>query len=427
MIAALLVGCTTAPTTKDDTPPGSTAIDDDTVGDADADADADTDSDTDTDADADTGPVEPVDLDCLEDDPTLTALERSLIELPADSWTTVPGSSFGAYCADHALDEPGYGTSRCVNLIDAWGGGVFDDGERRMVLFGGGHNDYSGNQVYGFDLASGAWTVLREATPADQITPSQDPYADGSPASRHSYDGFAYLPDLRRWFVFGGSRYQDGSSTPTAWLFDSAAGTWERRADFDGNQVAGLFYTGTAYDEATGTVITRTESGLYSYDVAADAWTTRADFGYPPFWPTWSTYSYRRGVVVPSRRWFVGLGGALEDGSPDVMMFDLDTWADATVPTTGDADAVRGNGPGSDYDPADDAIVSWSGGAPGILDLDTLVWRAGSADGAPSDAVGNGTYGRWRYVAYLNVFVLVNHPEDDVHFYKNTAGCGVAR
>jgi len=38
--------------------------------------------------------------------------------------------------------------------------------------------------------------------------------------------------------------------------------------------------------------------------------------------------------------------------------------------------------------------------------------------------VGNGTFGHFRYIPYLNVFILVNLPDDDVHFYKLTQGCG---
>ena len=43
-----------------------------------------------------------------------------------------------------------------------------------------------------------------------------------------------------------------------------------------------------------------------------------------------------------------------------------------------------------------------------------ITWTRGSATGAPADPVANGTYGRWRYVQYLNVFVLFNDPAEDV-------------
>jgi hypothetical protein len=36
----------------------------------------------------------------------------------------------------------------------------------------------------------------------------------------------------------------------------------------------------------------------------------------------------------------------------------------------------------------------------------------------------NGTFGRFRYVAYLNAFILVNEPGQNVYFYKLTPGCG---
>jgi hypothetical protein len=59
-----------------------------------------------------------------------------------------------------------------------------------------------------------------------------------------------------------------------------------------------------------------------------------------------------------------------------------------------------------------------------VLDLASRIWAPGSSTGAPANQVGTGTYGRFRYVSYLNAFILVNAPGDDVHFYKLTAGCG---
>src|SRR5688572_21914903 len=60
------------------------------------------------------GDPEPVDLSCLVDAPSLTATERMLIEMPADSWTSFPGTAFDAFCDQHGLD------GNCKNVIEAW-------------------------------------------------------------------------------------------------------------------------------------------------------------------------------------------------------------------------------------------------------------------------------------------------------------------
>jgi hypothetical protein len=82
--------------------------------------------------------------------------------------------------------------------------------------------------------------------------------------------------------------------------------------------------------------------------------------------------------------------------------------------------------PGFDYDSAADDFVAWPNtGAPYSLDLETKQWTSGSDVGAPSAPNSHGTYGRWRYIAAYNVFILINSVDENVYFYKNTSGCGV--
>ncbi len=368
----------------------------------------------------------PVDLTCLST-PGLTAVEQQLINQPADSWAALPNTALDPWCRTQGLPENGEPTAyRCGNVILAWGGGAFDPSRRQLILFGGGHNDYAGNEVYGFDIATAAWKLLRPPTPMAQVVPSTDAYADGTPVSRHTYDGFAYLTDRAKLLTFGGSRYQDGSTTAVTWLLDSATLSWTRKSEFPPSG-GGIFFTGTDYDETTHTVYTRTQDGIFTYDVGNDSWQRIADFGYPPFYPEFTTSNSRRGIVVPSRRLYFALGGKTQSGKPDVVVWDLAAGQDATAAWTpqGDTRGIQISGTGADLDRAADAIVAWSGGGPNILDLNTKQWRIGSATGAPAQQIDNGTFGRWRYVSYLNVFVLVNDPTEDVYVYKHTGGCGI--
>jgi hypothetical protein len=183
---------------------------------------------------------------------------------------------------------------------------------------------------------------------------------------------------------------------------------------------------GSAYDPVTRHIFVRDELGIWDYDLAADSWSHRVDYGFAPYYPAYTTYNYRRGVVLPGQRLFLAMGGTLMDNSPDIVAFDIDAGMDVTssFTTAGDTSAVSRGGTGLDYDPRANALVAWSGGAPGVMDLASHQWVAGSSTGAPAQQVGNGTYGRFRYVSYLNAFILVNAPGDNVSLYKLTAGCG---
>jgi hypothetical protein len=184
--------------------------------------------------------------------------------------------------------------------------------------------------------------------------------------------------------------------------------------------------------------------GLHVYDIAANAWTTIEDYGAPPYWPRYSLSGDYRGVVDTSRGlvWFMG--------ARLYLVYDFvngthvtDEWitegggqfsnAEAVVGhpeqeiTTGGAAIIEADGPGIDYDPATDSMVAWAGGAPWTLDLATKTWTQRSASGAPTTPQpSGGTFGRWRYIARLNVFILVNDVDEDVVFYKHSGGCGPA-
>ena len=90
--------------------------------------------------------------------------------------------------------------------------------------------------------------------------------------------------------------------------------------------------------------------------------------------------------------------------------------------TPGSNAVISAPAPGVDYDPKADALVAWKGGAVWVLDMSTKKWTQKSALGAPTAQQRTGTFGRWRYIAEYNAFVLVNSAKDDVFFYKHTAG-----
>lgn len=364
---------------------------------------------------------------CDANDPSLGDAERALVEMPADSWWSAPNTPFGPVC-DTPEHAPLHGNSGCNSVITAWGGGAWDPDRGQMLLFGGGHGDYWGNEVYGFDVATMSWKILVEASPgmtADDL--NEDPLDDGTPVSRHTYDGLQYLTGPHRFFSFGGSMAANGFATTVTWTLDVDSGAWQNmEPGGDGtpfNGANGTFWMGTAYDEATNRVFYKSEAGFGIYDVAANTWTRVLDGGYPPLYPDFSQSRYRRGVVDSKRRLFFAFG---ETPETQVFVWDIDKAehvSEAWKSSGGDA-IFAVSAFGVDYDPSADAMVAWGGGTPWVLDLASKTWTQKNGEGAPELQVEAGTFGRFRYIPRFNVFVLVNGPDDDVRFYKHTAGCG---
>ena len=106
-------------------------------------------------------------------------------------------------------------------------------GTNWLFVWGGGHADYGGNEVYAFDLETLRWERLSDPAPTDRER--TDSYADGSPRSRHTYDYLEFVPSAKRLISFGGAAlYPSGSvSTRRISEFDRGSRRWVtgRRAD----------------------------------------------------------------------------------------------------------------------------------------------------------------------------------------------------
>src|SRR5262245_42471120 len=68
-------------------------------------------------------------------------------------WVEVPGSRL----RDVAPPSPGGNVSK---MIDAWSGGALDPQRGWLLVWGGGHSDYAGNELYAFDVNTLAWNRL---------------------------------------------------------------------------------------------------------------------------------------------------------------------------------------------------------------------------------------------------------------------------
>lgn len=334
-----------------------------------------------------------------------------LLNLPADTWYRVPQSKLLA-----AAPATGFLVGKgihCVQgpaaVVDAWSGGAYDPVRRRMLVWGGGHSDYCGNELYAFDLQKLRWLRLTEPS----LPPyNRDPLSDGRPVSRHTYDGLQFITHADRLWAYGGSRAYDGEVTRLTWVFDVARERWTNMAPRDGfspgaGHAANL---SSAYDPVSRRIFMRDPMFLYAYEFDTNSWHRLKDWAH--------SWGQQRGVVDPGRRLYFTIG------SGEFQVYDItgnsdvsDRWA-----AEGGAHIVRAPAPGVDYDAKADALVAWAGGDVRVFDLEGRAWSRKSGRGAPAAQNPNGTFGRFRYVPEYNVFVLVNAANDDVYIYKHTAG-----
>lgn len=365
----------------------------------------------------------------------LTSFERQLIGLPANTWLEVPNTRLADVCAPGSFGVAG--KIGCSGVTDAWSGGAYGRGPRKMFVWGGGHNDYWGNEVYAFDLRSGRWQRLTDPSPGALVSAANgDPLPDGRPNSRHTYDGLQFIERAGLLFAQGGSVSPGGGKTALTWLFDPITLNWRNDGNIGGPSDYGM---ASAYDSSSGTVLLRSTKALWRYKSDEGKWVRLADFGASPLWPRYEVSGNKRAAIDTKRRLFWSVG------NNDFLVWDLengklvsDGWITrgggdysnearlgrhpGQALRSGGGDIYNASAPGFDYDRKADQFVAWKGGSPYILELASRTWRTGSAAGAPATQARNGTYGRWRYVPEYNVFILVNGVTSNVFFYKNTPG-----
>lgn len=378
--------------------------------------------------------------------------ERLLINLPQDTWYEAPNTHM------KAVTPTTWEFGRPEGIVGAWSSGAYDSVQQRMLIWGGGHADYSGNEVYAFHVRSGAWSRLTEPTVrppeiAQRDFYSRDPLPNGDPVGRHSYDGVEFLPDRNLMWGFGGSMAGSGFAGKGTWVLN-AAKKWTRLAD----GTPALSHA-SAYDPVGKQVLVHLPEYLHIYDLESDKWTAVRGFGFPPLWPRYAFSGDITGVVDPLRRlfWVVGGHGQRYPGSApgrshgNILVWDIaqakavtDDWVTTGGGffsnksfirqsdqwfESGGGDIYNTMAPGIDYDSATDSLVAWPNlGAPYALNLTTKEWVKLNAEGSPP--YGNnagGTFGRWRYAAAYNVFILINSISQNVYFYKYSAGCGPSR
>ncbi|MCG8461814.1 MAG: hypothetical protein MI919_36490 [Holophagales bacterium] len=344
-----------------------------------------------------------------------------LAALPDGQWSALPDSAMTS-AGPMAIECCDFGIGCELPGIFSFSGATLDTDRRRIVVWGGGHNDYFGNQLVAFEIATLQWQLLTSPTSVCLFSDPPDyRFTNGLPVSRHTYDHIDYVEHLGVFLAYSGATadappFNNGTSYGDLWTFDFGTGTWSDLTPLQSGDIDfWLAQPGASgeYDPLTRRWLQVSQQGIWSLDLSTHVWTKILESGHPGI--------ERVSVLDPDRRLIWSYGGDF-GGSAILAADDIDANQIQTVSTNG----LPGNasGAGLAYDGANDQLVIFGGfesGAQSVFnyDIDAGTWAEYPYSTGP--ASDERTYGRFLNDELENVFFLIESV-DRVWVWKNTLG-----
>lgn len=151
-------------------------------------------------------------------DVPLPGLVGLLNTIPEGGWVRVNLNQFRDVwppASQLTIDKNSGGVRTPDGIIAAWSGFAWDANRGDLILYGGGHANYGGNDVYRWHGTTRTWE--RASLPSEISLDAMNNYRaidgpDNAPASAHTYDNNIFLPILDRFLTFGGAAYNNGDA-----------------------------------------------------------------------------------------------------------------------------------------------------------------------------------------------------------------------
>ena len=330
-----------------------------------------------------------------------TSMAPAASSLPVQlGWSVIPNTSLVSKCPD--IPEI-HGVEGCRAIIDDWGSALADTKRNRLILWGGGHNGYFGNEIYALDLQALALRRLTEPASGSSLSNLQtcpEAFTDGTPNARHDYNGLQYLSKSDRYFFWGAGLAPCGNFTNVPWLWDPNSLKWSRtNSSRHPNPAQNGSIPLTSYDSVSGSIFeVETNTGdFWKYDPSSDNWSDLGHFS------ACGRLNLTAAINPQSRSYFCVGNGVFD-------RIRIDRSHKLTHLKGSGCDALReAAAPGFDFDSFQNRMVGWAG--KGFVYSYDEKMDACTREDFPQDPglqQPNGTFGRFRYFPDLGIFVLVN-------------------
>ncbi|NRF66516.1 DNRLRE domain-containing protein [Aquincola sp. S2] len=406
--------------------------------------------------------------------------------MPEGAWAKLNLNDYSSVWTPAAL-RPLYVQSNPdpSKIILAWSSFGWDSNRAALILYGGGHANYRGNDVYMWRASTRMWE--RASLPSEMVEnalghPNAIDGVANAPASAHTYDNTIFLPLLDRLLVPGGAADKNGGHFLTVgangaarntgpYLFDPSrahpdkvGGTtgshvkrvapypqivggnmWSNReAWLNANanstpptEVLSNGCTGYAVENGRDVVYLRSASKLYRYVIndvnnpAADTWTkvglyyyggsgSQSTCGYDPVRRIFlSTHSTTKPLIF----WNMATASP---ANRDTLVIPNDPSGEfMTLLSSGAINWIKC---ALEFDPVRNDFKLWCGDGrvwtitppptPSASGW-TIVKAAAPVGPIPTDSLGTGILGKWKYIPNLDVFMgLSDAVKGNIWIYK---------
>ena len=349
-----------------------------------------------------------------------------LLALPlAAQWADLPGTTLqavapvacagagtpAAYCsgntATYSFNVAAY------NVMNAWGGAAADTVHNQLIVTGGGHSDYNGNEVYSLNLNLPNPTMTRQTNPSGPYNATGQANADGTPVSRHSSGGLVYLPNEDAVLYLGYGVGPTPLPATTAWWYSRAAKSWTQKGALPdmGNNTGWLCALDTTQASESVVCVDLQYNNLFRYTPASDTWTTLGS-------GTAKVPYLGNCVVHPDQKVMICIGPASGQaaGIYSISLKSPYSTTNITSSTSGCSALYGVNGPGLDFDSSTGLIVGYTGSGNSVVLFDVIsgICQTKTFSGGPSTSgYAAGMFGRLAYFPKLNKHVIVNNATGD--------------
>lgn len=367
------------------------------------------------------------------------------------TWGVLPNSVLNGSAAQLYGALSGWNTTNS-NVLSPWSGGFLNtngiytsgayDGSSVFIpgtffcLWGGGHVDYGGNEMYCYgplESSSPQWHCPRAATNPPPFDVEYD--GSGNPVSRHTYCSLVYLPTTNRMMAVGTPyRWTDAGGGPDCATFQFNMQNPATKQPWAQLAHPTMPCMVTAYDAKLGGVwgLSMITYSVFFYDVTTNSWMEGND--------NFNVGYYYMGADVDVNRGIFATFGGLYGGGHGLWFYTTNNgvsnqyWVPNTT-GTGPNMSETGACGSIAYDSFNDCFVVWPGGSNGGT-LYTLkapaanpyqggnpwTWTkiSPSAGATPDLENPHGTFGRFRSVTspIISGYILLNSVTSSIYFYR---------